>query len=906
MASPKWMQVSALSADALHELADLKEFAFAEVDSTGVILTLNPFARLCWDWEEGLAVPDEVNMMLREMAPDTSETLPLKKGGLFLQAVRLFEGQGWVLIGYEPEAIEDEPEPGGMFATLLDKMPAIVLRMQTDGTVLAINKEGARKSGYVDSEIVGTRFWSRVVVSEDLSRVEEAIRTVTASGKQAITFQYQSRDGVVRRAEMHLYFSEAYEVEAVVFDLARLELHGPDADLTHAIKRAIDQSPVGMLYVDASGSTRYMNNRIREMVGITTADGWIERMVDEAPGFDLEAANVIRRCLSDGDAARGVEASFETASGLIQRATVSVSPVYRESRRAGCTVMVNALSGRDGWDDPKTRYDVAAATLREIATASPDENVFLDSAARIIGEAAGADRVRVVFSDPAASSPLTRAMWTATAGFTKQKYGGDREVLVTMGPSDELYVGPDDDAEAAALASVIDIHEAIWLRLGNAGGGFDAYLALERLQGEHETRKAWTPRERSFLKKLQEVFETLWSWIEIGSRYRMVVAAVENALFGFAFGDDGARRYLFVTDQVHAITGRAGSEFTDLHNEAMDWVESIVHPEDRAMVRAHDRTLEQGHDSRITYRVRHADGSIRWVLEQAAPNPDPTGFSTVSGTLTDISERKRAEEMLLEAKQQAELSVRRKTGFIATLSHEIRTPLGAVHGYSQLLEREIAETEDRLGESLPGEVHEFVKAIGDRSRRLLELVQDLFEVSNLEMGDVTLRKVPVAIHNVIRKAAQKTAPTLREKGVRMHLQLDSRDPKVTGDPHRLEQVMTNLLSNAVKFTEEGSVTVRTRHQRHHVEIEIEDTGVGIAEEFQDQLFEAFTQEEDWKNRKFEGTGLGLALVKKLVHLMDGEIEVRSTKNVGSTFRLRLPVARTVDAAAPRMPQVRRG
>lgn len=904
MASPTWMQVSALSADALQELADLKEFAFAEVNASGLIQTLNPFARLCWDWKEGHPTPDDVDWILREMPPDSSETLPLKKGGLYLHAVRLPGDEGWVVIGYEPEALEDEPEGESTFNALLDRMPAIVLRMQTDGTVVAVNKEGSRLTGYPDEDIVGIRFWSRVVLPEHISQVEEAIRTVTATKAGLVSFQYRTAAGVVRRAEMHLYFSEAYEVEAVVFDLTRFENGGQDQDLNQTIRRAVDQSPVGMIWIDGTGSLRYMNNRVQELVGITTAESWRQRLIEEAPGFDPDAARAIRRCLADGDAARGIEVRFETASGVIQNARLAVSPVYLEGSRAGCTLMLHGSDGRDGWDDPRTRYEAAALTLREIATASPDANVFLDSAARIIGEAAGADRVRVLFSDPAATAPFTRAMWTASSGFARQNIDGDREVLVTLGPGQELYVGPDDDADAAALASVIDIHEAIWLRLGKEGG-FDAFLALERLPGENDARKAWSTRERSYLKKLQEVFETLWSWIEVGSRYRMVVAAVENALFGFAFGEDGDRRYLFVTDQIEDITGHPASSFTNLHG-ALDWVETVVHPDDRAMVRAHDRTLEQGHESRITYRIRTADTSVRWIQEQAAPNPDPTGFSTVSGTLTDITDRKQAEEVLLDAKQQAERAVKRKTGFIATLSHEIRTPLGAVHGYAQLLEKEIGDLEAQSGGQLPAEIHEFVRAIGERSGRLAELVKDLFEVSDLEMGDVQIRKVPVAIHGVIRKSAQKTAKSLREKGVRMRLQLDSRDPKVAGDPHRLEQVMDNLLSNAIKFTEEGSITVSTRHTRQTVEIEIIDTGIGIADEFKEQVFDAFTQEDDWKNRRFEGTGLGLALVKKLVHLMDGTIDVQSRKGQGSTFRVVLPAARVPDSAGSRLPRPHRG
>lgn len=224
--------------------------------------------------------------------------------------------------------------------------------------------------------------------------------------------------------------------------------------------------------------------------------------------------------------------------------------------------------------------------------------------------------------------------------------------------------------------------------------------------------------------------------------------------------------------------------------------------------------------------------------------------------------------------------------FIHTMSHEFRTPLGAINGYADLLHQELEELRGRSKRSWPPQVDEFVSAIQDNTQRLLQLTGELFDLSNMRQ----LNLLPVGLHEVLRPLAQQTGETLARKNVRFEMELDGDEVMVRSDRKRLIQVLDILLSNAAKFTDQGQVRLTTRQVGGIAEVAVEDTGIGMSREFMDMLFTPFTQEDDRLNRSYPGAGLGLALAKLFVGLMDGRIEVASEKGVGSTFRLVLPLA----------------
>ena len=515
-------------------------------------------------------------------------------------------------------------------------------------------------------------------------------------------------------------------------------------------------------------------------------------------------------------------------------------------------------------EDAPGRLDVTRHALRELATSCADPRIFRDGALDILMD----------------SLKLNAAvLYGVTPSQTDMACMGSRSLRATDTPSERIPLsGADAWRSRGASGNPASIDGPTWTAPVHDNGQFAGLLIL-----------SWNASsampDAHALDEVCGLFESLYSWIQLAVRYRTSVDAIDDALFGFSFRDDEHRRYHFATHQMERLTGRSSAY---VMSNMSDWMEDVIHAEDAPLVRAHNKNLLGGNESRVTYRVLHTDGSVRWLREHATPRVDATGHVSVNGMLADVTEQKAAELVLLQAKREAESSARAKTSFIATMSHEIRTPLGAVNGYAQLLQREIEEFEEELGDDLPDQIHEFTTAINDRSQKLLSLVHDLFELSQLEMGHTTVQKTTVNVAPIVQRVADRLLPLLEEKGVDLELQMDASRYDVTGDARRIEQVLENLASNASKFTERGHVLIRVETHPDSIDISLSDTGIGISEAYVDELFDAFSQEEDYRNRRFEGTGLGLALVKRLLDLMDGSITVDSRKGGGSTFTVHLP------------------
>jgi PAS domain S-box-containing protein len=259
----------------------------------------------------------------------------------------------------------------------------------------------------------------------------------------------------------------------------------------------------------------------------------------------------------------------------------------------------------------------------------------------------------------------------------------------------------------------------------------------------------------------------------------------------------------------------------------------------------------------------------------------------------DITERKRAEEalevantQLQEVVQLAENASRHKSEFLSNMSHELRTPLNSVIGFSQLLQA-------KTGGALTEKQARYVSNILTSGRHLLTLINDILDLSKVEAGKVELQPEPFALPEALAGILTDIRPQAKAKGVELQLEMDNAPSLLTADPVRFKQILLNLLSNAVKFTPDGGkVTVSARPpQDGFVEIAVTDTGIGIKTEDTPRLFQPFTQLEAASTKQYQGTGLGLALTKKLVELHGGTIAVSSEGvGKGTTFSVRLPLA----------------
>ncbi|MBF0500794.1 MAG: response regulator [Candidatus Riflebacteria bacterium] len=296
--------------------------------------------------------------------------------------------------------------------------------------------------------------------------------------------------------------------------------------------------------------------------------------------------------------------------------------------------------------------------------------------------------------------------------------------------------------------------------------------------------------------------------------------------------------------------------------------------------------IAAGHEWRGEFANRRRDGEIYWESAVISPIRDEQGCTTsIIKIADDISDRKRMEEELRQAKNAAESANRAKTQFLANMSHELRTPLNGILGMVELL----------MDRPLGDKERDFTEIIHHSASSLLGIVSDVLDLAKAESDQLLIEALPFNLKNVISETTRLVEGLAFRKNLTIKTEYDSSIPaSLCGDPRRIRQLLMNLTSNALKFTDKGGVTISISlksfdGQNAEVMFSVADTGIGIDPDNCRRLFQPFEQIDGTSTRKYGGMGVGLALTQRLVTIMNGSIGVNSRPGAGSVFHFTLPI-----------------
>jgi PAS domain S-box-containing protein len=429
-----------------------------------------------------------------------------------------------------------------------------------------------------------------------------------------------------------------------------------------------------------------------------------------------------------------------------------------------------------------------------------------------------------------------------------------------IGKSRELSerVNMDGKDELSSLArSINGMLEA--LELSNE----ERNLAQEELRKHRDNLEELVDKRTSELKKSSEKFKNS------EEKYRSLVESSDDSIYMV----DRDCRYLFVNNkhiQRLGIKDYSGRKYNEFHsdNESKRFSECIEHVFETKASEQHDYEYDNN-----------------WFNQTLSPvkNPETGKVTAVTVVSTNITLRKRAEEVRLENERLA-YSNKAKSEFLANMSHELRTPLNAIIGFSELLRKKGKGT-------LNEKMEHYVDIVITSSKFLLDLINDILDLSKVEAGKIELVYEKMQIHESLDETLLLIKEKAETHNILIKKEFDTELSFIDADKQRFKQVIFNLLSNALKFSkkEGGTIRISTKKEGDMANISVSDTGIGIKEESIGKLFNAFEQLDSGITRNYGGTGLGLAISKKFIELHGGKILVQSKFGEGTTFTFVLPI-----------------
>jgi signal transduction histidine kinase len=398
---------------------------------------------------------------------------------------------------------------------------------------------------------------------------------------------------------------------------------------------------------------------------------------------------------------------------------------------------------------------------------------------------------------------------------------------------------------------------------------------------------------RSFARLARIAIETDHSAAALrlaNERFAALAASVPGVVYQRRVDPGGEIRYTYISEGARDLFGVSAEEILADPKALF----STHGPSYRESFR--QRLLEASKNLTIwdvEAEIITRDGKRKWTHAIARPKRMPDGAVLWDGIILDATRIARREQALRAEKDQAELANRGKSEFIATMSHELRTPLNAIIGFSEIMEQEL------LGPLGSAMYKEYSRDILESGKHLLSIINDVLDISKVEAGKLQLNEDEVDLAVVVAAVLRLVRERAEAAGVAISSDLDSALPTIRADERLLKQILSNLMSNAIKFTPKGgSAIIIARMVTDGIVLSVKDTGIGMTAEQIPRAMERFGQVDNSLSRRFEGTGLGLPLVKAFTELHGGTFAIESEFGVGTTAIVRLPASRIVQRRQP--------